>query len=412
MSARGIRSPFAGGVPIVLRWEALPAGYDDGAGCGCCDDCAEGAGAPRRGRGGGSAPGAKLSAKPGEDSHPSDPADEAQAGATNEVIDALGDGMYAGNEQQFIDDLASIQAWDQAQWLEPAATPRTVAGIPLPDLLDGCLRELDDLDRNQDRCALPDLSGLTDTSCEDDLFPSAVPTHDNLVVMDWDWDLRQFVYVEATHFETPPTSQDVDLLVAAWNLLVANADLAEWVACLVEGPDNGACVADRLNGADTQEFDLRDDLPFTCPPGAIMCTAPFSRLISIDVSHRFWTDLRRVYFGGSSTNEQRLCALVMCARALLHETLHSCLGFFNEQMDDFAFFPKVDALALPFGVGASGVEGCGCDTTDMADSAWAWAMARRYPCLTSATECSFLTNDCYFMNPCDSDYDDPAPHCY
>jgi hypothetical protein len=66
---------------------------------------------------------AKLSGAPGDDGLPPDPQDEAQANATNEIIEALADGMYDGNYDQFWDDLESIQSWDNPSWQEPESEP-------------------------------------------------------------------------------------------------------------------------------------------------------------------------------------------------------------------------------------------------------------------------------------------------
>jgi hypothetical protein len=66
---------------------------------------------------------AKVSAKPGENGAPPDPQDEAQADATNEIIEALGDGKYEGNYDRFWRDLESIQTWDTPTWYEPDHAP-------------------------------------------------------------------------------------------------------------------------------------------------------------------------------------------------------------------------------------------------------------------------------------------------
>jgi hypothetical protein len=71
------------------------------------------------------APGAasRISGKPGKDGAPSDPLHEAQAEATNEIIEALGDGKYDGNYDQFWDDLESIHTWTNPSWIEPDPPP-------------------------------------------------------------------------------------------------------------------------------------------------------------------------------------------------------------------------------------------------------------------------------------------------
>lgn len=66
-----------------------------------------------------SASSAKVSGKPGEDGAPPDPQDQAQADATNEIIEALGDGKYEVNYDQFWKDLESIRTWTNPSWREP-----------------------------------------------------------------------------------------------------------------------------------------------------------------------------------------------------------------------------------------------------------------------------------------------------
>jgi hypothetical protein len=74
---------------------------------------------------------AKISGKPGEDGAPPDPQHEAQAEATNEIIEALGDGKYDDNLDQFWSDLESIQTWDNPTWQEPDPLPPRTDSIRL-----------------------------------------------------------------------------------------------------------------------------------------------------------------------------------------------------------------------------------------------------------------------------------------
>lgn len=74
---------------------------------------------------------AKLQGAPGKDGAPPDPRDEAQAEATNEIIESLGDGKYDGNYDQFWRDLESIQTWNNPSWIEPDPHPPTQDSIRL-----------------------------------------------------------------------------------------------------------------------------------------------------------------------------------------------------------------------------------------------------------------------------------------
>jgi hypothetical protein len=106
---------------LLLRLTGEPC---DAAGIDCLSGLAvSGQWGGRRDSGDSLAASARISAKPGEDGGPSDPQDEAQAEATNEIIEALGDGKYDNNLDQFWSDLESIQTWDNPRWLEPDPLP-------------------------------------------------------------------------------------------------------------------------------------------------------------------------------------------------------------------------------------------------------------------------------------------------
>lgn len=86
-------------------------------------------GEPRKPRAGAST--AKVSAKPGKDGAPPDAEDEAQADATNEIIEALGDGKYEGHYDKFWSDLESIQTWNMPTWYEPDHAPVSTDQVSL-----------------------------------------------------------------------------------------------------------------------------------------------------------------------------------------------------------------------------------------------------------------------------------------
>ena len=74
--------------------------------------------------------------------------------------------------------------------------------------------------------------------------------------------------------------------------------------------------------------------------------------------------------------------------------VHSCLAVFTQNADDFGTGPGE----------------CGCDTPDMAEAAFAWAVAQRYPCLASSDGGDFFGNDEMWLTPCDFGYNCP-PLC-
>jgi hypothetical protein len=90
-----------------------------------------GSGRRPKGSAGSSTAAAKIQAAPGKDGAPPDPQDEAQADATNEILEALGDGKYDGKLDQFWRDLESIQTWNNASWIEPDPDPPVQDSIRL-----------------------------------------------------------------------------------------------------------------------------------------------------------------------------------------------------------------------------------------------------------------------------------------
>lgn len=330
----------------------------------------------------------KLSGKPGKDGLPPDPQDEAQAEATNQIIEALGDGKYDDNLEQFWADLESIKDWNMPTWIEPdPPLPTLIEGRPLPSALGLCRPERRTLEKNEPRCDEPPLTPIGGTSCTANLLPSFTPTTNNLIIQNWDQVLQKFVYFDNNH--PNPTKQDVDLLTAAWNFLVENADIAGWSTCLVEGPSNSNCIGRRLSGETTQRFEFVDKLPLGCPKGAGMCTAFIGTKTSIKLS-AVKRD-REIYFDPGQTEGAKLCLLTTYAAVLLHEMLHSCLAVFTQSADDFGLGPYE----------------CGCDTTDMAEAAFAHSIAQRYPCLAATGGCGFLGAENMWLTPCDFSYNNP-----
>ena len=66
---------------------------------------------------------ARVSAPYGSDGSPRDAQAQAQAEATNEILEALGEGKYDGDEDQFWEDLESIRTWTNPSWREPDPPP-------------------------------------------------------------------------------------------------------------------------------------------------------------------------------------------------------------------------------------------------------------------------------------------------
>ena len=114
-----------------------------------------------RARPGSPASSARVSGKPGEGGAPPDPQHEAQAEATNEIIEAMGDGKYEDDYEQFWTDLELIQTWQYPSWREPdplKRPPDTIEGQALPSALGICRPERRALERNEPKCDKPPLN--------------------------------------------------------------------------------------------------------------------------------------------------------------------------------------------------------------------------------------------------------------
>jgi hypothetical protein len=337
---------------------------------------------------------ARLSGRPGEGGLPPDPQHEAQAEATNEIIEAMGEGKYEDDYDQFWADLESIQTWENPSWREPdPPPPDTIEGQALPSALGMCRPEKRALERNEPKCDKPTLNPTLvsrGSVCTSKMLPAFTPATDNLLIQNWDWDLDRFVYFDTGYPNT--TEEHVDLLVASWNFLVQHRDIAKWAVCLVEGPANGRCVERRLSGETTQRYEFVDKLPIGCPKTAGMCTAFIGKGTTIKLSS--WEPDRKIFFAPGQTDEEKLSVLAINAAVLLHEMVHSCLAVFTQNADDFGTGPGE----------------CGCDTPDMAEAAFAWAIAQRYPCLANSGGGDFLGEDNMWLTPCDFAYNCP-PLC-
>ena len=314
------------------------------------------------------------------------------ASELTQTIDDLADGDYQGHIEDFWEDLALAQ--EDVIIESGSGGLLSVQGIELPANLVNCQPELEDLYENEDLCPQPDLSPvLDDDICPDSLLPPTDRLTHNLEIENWDWELNRFVWFSDTTETVLPHRKDVEFLVAIWNWLVMNKDLARWAVCLIEGPSNANCVRQRLNGWVTQPYTFAADLPILCPGKAGMCTDMFGHRTTIKLYSQ-WYEQRDSYLDTTQNASTRLCVLTINSAALLHEMLHSCLALFTQNADDTG----------------SKNDDCGCDHTDMAEAAFAWAIGQRYPCVATAKGCDYFKG-CLFMNPCDFSWYHEPPKC-
>jgi hypothetical protein len=189
--------------------------------------------------------------------------------------------------------------------------------------------------------------------------------------------------------KTTHTQSDEDFLNAVWSMLRDNDDIVRWVVCLVQGERKASCVVDQLYDCKDPlkiKFDNDIDVLEVWNLDFGMRTMPLSNNIHLKLTAGFYRLCRDSYL--RSTGATQACAVAAFCGALLHELLHTCLT--TDDMND-----------------ADG----DCDGTHMVDNAFVWAISKRYPCLTSATACSWFGDDCVWMNAFDSGFGIPPEGC-
>lgn len=177
-----------------------------------------------------------------------------------------------------------------------------------------------------------------------------------------------------------PTPDDLALLGSALALLQANIDIVEWIVCMVEwySPDFdyylSACVPDFLDGSRPLHFTFVGTMGGGTA-GAFTEDAPASDGsvgIIIEATGGYWNDLLTSFVSGGA---DAFCAVVAAATMLLHEMVHICGD---------------DGCSSNGGDGACHLSDCTDATPEcwdearMIDSAFQWAMAQRYPCVTTS----------------------------
>lgn len=323
-------------------------------------------------------------------------------------------------------------------WFEPGAAPADEDVFlffdpPMPQIDARCDRELGALDENEASCPAPPIlakaGDCVGTWSDPETCPCTyemVPEVDDVDVMyqdplfapvvwqilDPDWPVP-IIHGYSTENDLGdkgpivPQVLDVRMLLAVWRFLFENVDIAAWIVCLLEGPNNADQFMKRFAPApfteDPQHIKLADGLPFGCGlSDSTMCTGWASNKIHINITADSWLADRDQLFAPMTLEAaDRLCVLLPWVLGLFHEMLHGVLGVFNESQDD-SFVPKNEA-----------VRGwCGCDTTDMAEAAFAWAIRKRYPCLGSSTNgCAPWSDDCFWLNACETDRGELPEFC-
>ncbi|MCA9489501.1 MAG: hypothetical protein KC621_06245 [Myxococcales bacterium] len=260
-----------------------------------------------------------------------------------------------------------------------------------PDNLRFCDREQNALLRNAPSCPAPYVhprypARLGDACCEGDRWQT-----DNKCNSQCSMDMISTEPNPNVEFRnarnTEMTAADRTYFNAIFNFIQENADICRWLVCLLEGPSNGDCIWRRLADPDNRQIIVFENPENPTPCGSDCSAwsnwATQNIHIQLDES---WTGHRDRFIAAldSQDSGSALCLVVRDAHWLFHEMVHGCLSIINEQADD-ELRPTH----------------CNCDSTDMAENSFLWAIGQRYPCLQDQDGCRQLTNDCYWMNPCD-----------
>lgn len=206
----------------------------------------------------------------------------------------------------------------------------------------------------------------------------------------------------------------VDLIGAGVALLVENEDIVSWLTCLLEAwsPDLESidltgCVLALLNGngawppMHVYVFCLFDDAGKTgaaynlaaSNPGPDGWQGPI-----IPLGHNHWRDAATTFRDGS--DEEKLCAAADMAAVLLHEMVHVCGGT-SPTVDNPLGATDHKLECDNQGLDREAVPTCCWDECRMIQRSLWWALAQRYPCLTSVADCCDWSEPENFMYSAD-----------
>lgn len=245
--------------------------------------------------------------QPGDDWYSNE--DEAQNDAVNEVLEALAEGKYSGDIDEFWEDLESIEEWEEASWREPDPPPAPYYNVG-------------------GECGHPASSLCADVAAG---WRPALDSWLGVAKAVADFDCDPLGRWEST--------DGAEVLTRALAMLQANVDLVERACCVLFGPSSDACscLIDYILGkkGDIRFCAERDAVPSSGEnPCAEVSSAHWPRLDTIHVYDSF-------FVGGptgcedrhwfvlpdwlGTTAERRDCVLAVLAGLLAHELMHKCL---------------------------------------------------------------------------------------
>lgn len=144
------------------------------------------------------------------------------------------------------------------------------------------------------------------------------------------------------------------LLRKAWCLLLENLDIADWVLCMVYGPNAGSCLQDIIGGA--------RDVGLECATNISPAAQAFwgTGTVTFNPQHEDLLGMKAMFESGD--DEDRLCAVIRASALLFHELQHVCLlgGFYNSDWQGSIFEER-------------------CEPTWLTYSTYTYAMYLRYP---------------------------------
>lgn len=195
-----------------------------------------------------------------------------------------------------------------------------------------------------------------------------------------------------------PLDPDVhELIEAAWAILLANIDLAEWVACLFTGLEAfssfgneslAKCLRDRVLGqgawfgaGGNVTIKLQDKV------GSFLTWwTPFGGIIHIRTRSSTWQN-KYVALYKNGDEKEKFCIAADLAGTLLHELVHTCLAGYSAASD----------------------ESCECEISYLIENAFRWALGQRYTCLAGIGPCCYYASSGLLGNSCTAYPDSPPP---
>lgn len=173
------------------------------------------------------------------------------------------------------------------------------------------------------------------------------------------------------------TSEETDLLLKAWALLVQSTDLVKWAVCWITGkPATGDCIVNQINGAGTNVHIKAHETTGSFWETGWLASLWGGGTINIAVLGSDWLNYVDIWRCGETSGAEpvdKMCAAVDLSATLLHELTHSCIRAWRDS--DHANE---------------------CYTSYLIENAFRWAIFHRYQDAASSTCCTGVADDKVF----------------